>query len=251
MTAGEATSVDGWTPPPGARAIPIEVGAPPAGGARWFRAAELADLDTGLLDGLIGDLEAARGYRDGQSQGGGCSLFLSAATTGAVLRAFEGWPVPVLPSATTWLQISPYGNVSAVLVEAPAFLDPSVVTLRTVLHDLLDPIFSALHQRTRFPVVAQWAQLASNVASTLLHAPSIAQPAALAFMDELFADQGILSRARPRIDWIEYRGQPHAFATRRVCCYNYRGDGGSYCGSQCPLVPAAERAAEAALAIEE
>lgn len=234
--------LDDWQPPAGVYVVNVEVGEPPspADRERWFQVASLADLESGLLDGLLTDVEATRGYHDGQSQGGGLALLTAGVATGAVLRAFDGHPVPLLHPERTWVEISEWGNAEAVRVTEAAFVPPTLPALRGVLHGLLDGFYQALHQRTRFPVVALWAQLASGIAQTLLHT---GQPEAqsIAFMQALFNGDATLRRAQPHIGWVEHEGIARAYATRRVCCFNYRGTGGHYCGSLCPTVPLEER----------
>jgi hypothetical protein len=100
--------VDDWTPPLDVYVVPIMLGAPAdRHDGRWFRVADLADLSTGQLDRILGDLERERGYRDGQSLGGGLSLFLGAVATSVALRAFENRAIPVLPPEETWLRDRP------------------------------------------------------------------------------------------------------------------------------------------------
>ncbi|MPZ99550.1 MAG: hypothetical protein GEU80_09500 [Dehalococcoidia bacterium] len=246
MPGPGATVIDDWAPPAGARCPRIEVGAPdPTDGRRWFRVADLADPAGGILDCVLAEMATNRGYSDGHSQGGGLSLLTAGAALEVVLRTFGGDPLPVLRPGSTWFQVSPYGNATAVRVESRETTSPSVAALRAILRGLLAPFYAAIHARTGFPVVAQWAQLESNIAYSMLGAPDIPQVQAVEFLDRLFADGDVLHRARPRISWVERRGAPLAFVTRRVCCFNFRGMNGEYCGSQCPIVPAPERARRA------
>jgi len=238
--------IDDWSPPDGLYAPLIEVGSPrPYDGDRWFRAADLADLATGALRNVLDEVEASRGYRDGKSQGGGFALLFSGMALGVVLRVVDGRAVPQLKPAETWVELSARGSPMAVRVAGGELQPASIADLRDNLRMFFGPIFLALNELTRFPLVGQWAQLASAIASTLLGTPHISQARALAFLDDLFETDDLLRRAQPHIAWTPYHDEQRAYATRKVCCFNYRGFSGAYCTAQCPLVPVAEREAAA------
>ncbi len=235
------TPVDAWSPAEGLHAPPVLVGGPgPDDGDRWFRLSDLADLDSGLIDGLIDDVTESRGYRDGQARGGGLALLTAGIGMGAALRTFDGVSVPVLDPATTWVDISEYGNARTVRVEEAQFIAPSILAVRSMLEGALGPLYDALRERTRFPVVAQWAQFTSHLAYMFVESPAVTTGDATAFLDEWCAE-GVWARARPRVTDLESDTGPISYVTRRVCCYNFRGRGGHYCSSQCPLVPSEER----------
>jgi len=235
----------GWKPPP-APFDAIQLGAPGRDdGDRWFNASQLADLTSGLLDEVLADLESTRGYRDGKAKGGGLSLFLAATAIDAVVLAVDGLPMPELRPERTWIRLTERGVVAEMRVAGVAAVEPSIPAVRDNLRLLLDPLFTAIWRRTRFSVVGQWAQVESALASSLLDSHPDSSDEILAFLDALAASDDQLRRARPRISWVEWQGTRHPYATRRVCCFNYRGSGGEFCGSQCPIVDPAARAADA------
>jgi hypothetical protein len=243
-------AVDTWTPVEGVYAPPILVGAPSVGIAdattpqtgddeRWYRLDRLSDLATGQLDRLIEDVTRTRGYLDGQARGGGLALLTSGIGSGAAFRAIDGVPVPVLHPARTWVAITEYGNAKAMRVEDVEFVE-EITAVRMMLRNALDPFYDAIRQRTRFPVVAQWAQFESTIAYALFETAEDHTDARRR-LEAIFADGDVLERGLPQIRVLTHEGREVAYATRRVCCYNFRGRHGEYCGSQCPLVPVEER----------
>lgn len=246
-TAGAEASFDGWSAPADLGLPPIRVVAD-SGEQREGHRLRL-DVPELAVGGILDDLARSRGYTDGKSQGGGLSLFLGGLPMVLTLRWLDGQPVPDLHPGQTRCRLNANGNLTLVeLTRQPHCDHPDVEGLAARIVAVMAPCFSAIRLRTGFSVVNQWAQFTSGLLDLLLTSELLSDAEAVGFVDELTGAHPVLRRARPRLGSAVWQGQARPYAVRRVCCFNYRGTSGSYCGSLCPLVDPAERDRDAQLA---
>ncbi len=225
----------------GPRSAPIHHGRPR--GAGWVRVADLANLSTGRLHGAVERMAERRHYPDRASRAAGFALITASAVASLAERCVSSTPLPRLRPASTWWLMSDWANVTAVAVEERATLEPTPRQLRAALVEALGPLYASLAGLLRFPEVAQWAQVASSLYLAALDRQPAGRRDAAALVDAACRDGATLERARPRLAWFDYAGDEHALVTRRVCCFNYRGQSDANCGAECPIPSPADRLA--------